>query len=328
MSKSVLVGIDISKATFDVVLLHRGQERHAQFDNNVKGFAALSEWLTHHAARTVHACMEATGRYGDELALYLYQAGHTVSVENPTRIKKYAESQLMRNKTDKADAALIADFCRTQPVRVWEPPEPAYRELQALVRHLQALMAMRQQEKNRLAAGNPSSTVQATIQQHIAFLEKQIAALTKQIDDFIDQDPLLRQQRKLLVSIPGIGNLTAARLLAEVQDVNRFESASQLAAYAGLTPEQRVSGSSVRGRAHLSKKGRVFFRTALFFPAISARTHNPLVRAFCQRLEARGKCGLAITCAAMRKLMHIVYGVLKHQQPFDPNYLANTPAIA
>jgi transposase len=327
MCKAVL-GIDISKATFDVVLLHREQERHAQFDNDVKGFAALSEWLARHDAEQVHACLEATGRYGDELALYLYQAGHTVSIENPARIKKYAESQLVRNKTDKADAAIIADFCRTQPVHVWEPPEPAYQELQALVRHLQALKAMQQQEKNRLAAGIPSKTVRATIEQHIAFLEGQIAALTKQIDNFIDQNPLLRKQKDLLVSIPGIGDTTAARLLAEIQDVNRFESASQLAAYTGLTPSRRESGSSVRGRASLSKKGRASFRKMLYFPAINARSHNPIVQPFCQRLEERGKCGMVIICAAMRKLVHIIYGVLKHQQPFDPNYLAQAPTAA
>jgi len=327
MSKTVL-GIDISKSTFDGVLLTGQQERHRVFDNKPQGFAALSEWLCEQDVEQVHACLEATGRYGDPLARYLYQAGHQVSVVNPAAIKKYAEGQIIRNKTDKADASIIADYCQKQPVHLWEPPEPAYQELQALVRHLPSLKNMRQQEQNRLKSGIPSEAVRQTIQQHIAFLDEQIADLEDQIADFIDQDSTLKQNKQLLVSIPGIGEATAAKLLAEVQDVTRFEGAKQFAAYTGLTPSNRQSGSSVRGRASLSKKGRVNFRRALYFPAINARRWNPLIREFCQRLEDRGKCDMVIICAAMRKLAHLVYGVLKHQQPFDPDYLAKSPATA
>jgi transposase len=327
MSKTTL-GIDISKATFDVTLLAREQERHAVFDNAPEGFATLNDWLTRQGVEQVHACLEATGRYGDGLALFLHEAGHEVSVVNPMRIKKYAESQLRRNKTDKADAAIIADFGQTQPTHRWEPPEPVYRELQALVRHRQAVQAIRQQEQNRLHSDIPSQAVQQVIQQHLAFLDDQLADLAQQIADFIDQHPSLRQQRDLLVSIPGIGETTAARLLAEIQDVNRFESAKQLAAYTGLTPSRHESGSSVRGRSSLSKTGRVAFRQALFFPAVNARRWNPLIRTFCLRLEERGKCPMVIICAVMRKLVHLAYGVLKHQQPFDPNYLVHSHATA
>lgn len=327
MSKTVL-GIDISKATFDVTLLAVEQERHAVFDNAPEGFATLKDWLARQGVEQVHACLEATGRYGDGLALFLHEAGHEVSIINPARIKKYAESQLRRNKTDKADAAIIADFGQTQPVHRWEPPEPAYQELQALVRHRQAVQAIRQQERNRLQSGIPSQTVQQAIQQHLAFLDDQLADLEQQIADFIDQHPHLRQQRDLLVSIPGIGETTAARLLAEIQDVNRFESARQLAAYTGLTPSCHESGSSVRGRSSLSKTGRVAFRQTLFFPAVNARRWNPIIHVFCQRLEERGKPPMVIICAAMRKLVHIVYGVLKHQQPFDPNYLVHSHTTA
>lgn len=327
MSKNVL-GIDISKATFDVVLLTDQKEQHCVFKNKPQGFAALSEWLSEQNIEQVHACMEATGRYGDQLALYLYQTGHQVSIVNPARIKDYAGGQMIRNKTDKVDAAIIADFCRSQPVHLWEPPEPAYQELQALVRHLQSLKTMRQQERNRLQSGIPSAAVKETIQAHIVFLDDQIADLEEQIADFIDQDPMLKQQQELLVSIPGIADTTAAKLLAEAQDINRFDNVKQFAAYTGLTPSNRESGSSVRGRASISKKGHVNFRKALYMPAISARQWNPIVREFCQRLEDRGKCDMVIICAAMRKLVHIVYGILKHQQPFDPNHLSKSPATA
>ena len=151
MDNSIL-GIDISKATFDVMLLHQGRSTHAVFANTRQGYGKLRHWLKKQGVRQMHACMEATGVYGDGLAEYLYGQGHTVSVVNPTRIKKYAESQLQRNKTDKSDATVIADFCRTQQVDLWSPPEPAVRELRELVRHLEDLHQMPTQEQNRGSA--------------------------------------------------------------------------------------------------------------------------------------------------------------------------------
>lgn len=320
MSKWIL-GIDISKNTFDTALLKDEKIRHEVFDNNLKGFKALSKWLRGTDVDLVQACMEATGRYGDALARYLFMSGHEVSMVNPKRIKRYAESQMRRSKTDKVDAAIIADFCKTQSVRLWEPPDQAYIEMQAMVRHLKSLKDMKQQEKNRLKSMVPSKVVTKTIKQHITYLDKQIDKLTEKINQFIDQDPHLKAQKELLLSIPGIGEITAAKLLAEIQDVNRFEDSRQLAAYTGLTPILETSGSSVNRQRGLSKYGRSQFREALYFPAISARKYNPIIRTFCERLEEKGKPGKVIICAAMHKLLRQVYGVLKHQQPFDPNHL-------
>lgn len=315
---TALIGIDISKLTFDVVLLIEGRSLHRVFDNTPGGFTALLKWLAGLGVRQGHACMEATGRYGEALAHALHAAGYTVSVVNPARIKKYAASQLRRTKTDKADAALIADFARTQPLRDWQPPDPEWQALQTQVRYLDSLQTMRQQTVNRLKATPPSPLVCQMLQQQLAFLDAQLAALKQAIHTFIDQQPALHQAYRLLLSIPGIGPLTAARLLAFIPDFRAFDSPRQLAAFAGLTPGLVQSGSSVHPPAHLVKTGQADLRRALYFPAIVAKQHNPLIRDFCARLQARGKHPKAIIAAAMRKLLHLAFGVLKHQRPFDP----------
>ena len=322
------LGIDIAKATFDVALLQEGHYRTATFNNDPTGFAKLRRWLKKGGFSQLVVGMEATSRYGEALALFLHEQGHRVSLINPARIKAYADSQLRRNKTDKEDAKTIADFCRSQPLEWWTPPSAAQRELQAMVRHLEALQAARTQERNRLEAGVPSAVVVQTIQAHIAFLESQIAELEACISEHIDRHPDLKEKRELLTSIPGLGKLSAAKFLAEVPDVSRFDSAAQLAAFAGLTPRQRQSGSSVRGAAHLSKTGNKRLRTLFYMPALCALRFNPLIQPLAQRLRERGKGRMTIVGAAMRKLLHLAYGVLKHKRPFDPHYLVNVQCTA
>ena len=322
------LGIDVSKDWLDVVLLREGLPAETgQFDNNVQGFRQLQHFLKKRKAKEVHVCLEATGYYGLEVALFLHQVAYLVSVVNPARIKAYAESQLSRTKTDAGDAACIADFCRTQQPEAWTPPPPEQQELQALVRHLQNLNDMRQQELNRRQAGIPSETLLKTLDDHIAFLDQQSAALLRQIRDHIQRHPHLRQQHDLLTSIPGIGDLTAFKLLAEIVDVCAFDSARQLAAFAGLTPRERRSGSSLRGRTRLSKRGSSRLRSALYFPAIVAQRHNPILQPFAQRLLAAGKSKLQVIAAVMRKLLHLVFGILKSGQPFDPHYLDKQAAL-
>jgi transposase len=324
--ETIVLGIDVSKATLDVVLVRPEQPALAgQFMNSAAGFKKLSAWLNKRKTGVVHACLEATGLYGDEVAWYLHEAGHTVSVVNPARIKAYADSQLQRNKTDRLDATLIADFCRTQQPAPWSPPDPAERELRSLARHLQDLKAMVQQERNRLQAGLTSQRVRQALEEHITFLEQQIATLDQAIQDHIDHHPDLKHQHDLLDSIPGLGPLSAALLLAEAGDLRRFDQASQLVAFAGLNPRQHSSGTSVRGQTRVSKRGCARLRALLYFPAISARTHNPLIAPWCDQLAARGKSAMQVIGAAMRKLLVLAYGVLKSGQPFDPHFHPAAP---
>lgn len=318
--RMVHIGIDISKDSFDVALFIQSIAHQLQFRNDRTGFGQFQKWLKKRKVVEAHACMEATGRYADELARFLYDRGFEVSVVNPKRIKSYAESKLTRSKTDAVDAAIIEDFCRTQQPRLWKPASPEIEELQMMTRHLEALKKMRTQELNRLKSGLTAPVVREIIEKHIVFLEQEIEQLEEQIDEHIDHHPGLKKDAELIESIPGIGNLTAAILMAEIKDINRFDSASELASYAGLSTQRRQSGTSVRGRSRLSKIGNATLRKALFFPSMSARRHNPIVKAFCERLSARGKQTMVIQGAAMRKLLHLVYGVWKKGRPFDPAY--------
>lgn len=320
MFQSVL-GIDVSKETLDVMLLKDNRSVFGNFSNNEEGFSKLRRWLVSQGAESVHACLEATGRYGDGVAEDLYQAGYVVSVVNPARIKRYGESKLHRNKTDKADAALIAEFCRKEKPGEWKPLPASIQELRQLVRRLDDLQDNYQQERNRLSSGITSSWVLKDLNDHLAELSRRIQELKKAIYRIIEHVPELKEQCDLMVTIKGIGKLTAARLLAEIGDVTSFEDAPQLAAFAGLNPKGSRSGKSVYKKTRISKEGRACLRHYLFMPAIVARKHNPIIREFCDRLEKGKLPKKAIIAAAMRKLLHIVYGVLKHKQPFDPNYL-------
>jgi transposase len=314
------LGIDIAKLKFDVALLNQGKFKTKVFANDASGISACLKWLATHAGAPVHACLEATGSYGDALACALHDAGHTVSVINPARTKAYAQSLGLRQKTDAVDAKMLARFVQTQQPAVWTPPPAELRALQALLRRLDALVEMRTQEKNRLQVAE--LTVSDSITQHLDYLEAQIEALKAQIQSHIDQHPGLKQQQTLLDSIPGIGAATSAWLIGEL-NLTRFESARQAAAFVGLTPRKNDSGSSVRGKPHLCKLGNSLLRKLLYFPAVTAMTHNPLVRALCLRLKAKGKHKMAIIAAAMRKLIHIAFGVIKSGKPFDPT-LADT----
>lgn len=315
------LGIDIAKLKFNVCLINKsGKLRHKVFPNTAPGFEQLLGWLARQAVERVHACLEATGTYSEPLALFLVEAGHRVSLINPAATKAFAQSRLSRTKTDRVDAELIARFCQAQAPPAWMPPAAEVRELQALVRRLEALVEMRVMEENRLSSGLTVEAVCASVEEHLAHLNTQIKRTEELIRDHINNHPALKQQSRLLDSIPGIAETTAAVLLAEITDIKQYSSARQVAAYAGLVPRERQSGTSVRGRTRLSKLGNARLRRALYFPAITALRCSPFFQAWAKGLQARGKSKMSVICAVMRKLVHVAYGVLKNGQPFDPEW--------
>ena len=286
----------------------------------------LVSWLESAGARDVHACLEATGQYGEGIAYHLCEQGYKVSVVNPRCIQAYRASKLRRFKSDKGDAELIAVYCERECPLLWSPPEESVRELKYLVRHLDALKKSYQQERNRLESGVSSRRVRSDLEAHIAFLDDQIEKLTRDINRHIEQHPDLKQQKDLLTSIPGIGDLTAAVLLAEVRDMRGFKSARELAAYAGVVPRQHNSGSSVHKKPRMAKTGNGRLRKALYMPAVVAKNHNPLAKALSERMTETGHCAMEIIGAIMRKLLHLAYGVIKTGKPFDPNHCSQTAA--
>jgi transposase len=314
-----VLGIDVAKAKFvSTLLTPDGKRRRKSCPNTPAGFDELAGWLQHQRVTQVHACLEATGTYGDALATWLYDAGHQVSLVNPAVIRAYAAAQLVRSKTDRLDADVMARFTATQHPPLWAPAAPEIRQLQALVRRLDALHGMRVQEANRLAAGVTVAAVRASIEAVLANLEAQIDHVRKLIREHIDQHPGLRDQRDLLTTIPGIGDTTAAVLLAELFD-KRYASARQAAAFAGLVPRLRESGT-LRGRPRLSKIGPSRLRKALYLPALAALRFNPSIRSLRTRLLAAGKPKMVVVGAAMRKLIHLAYGVLKSGRAYEATY--------
>ena len=312
------LGVDISKDSFHLELSVNEKLRHRKFANRKEGFVELCVWLAKHKAAQVQACLEATGTYSEDLALYLHQQGHIVSVVNPAQIKAFGQSELLRNKDDRPDAGLIRRFCEKQQPAPWHPAPEEIRELRALTRHLENLHETRQQQLNRLEGAKAKAVIKS-LRKLVTHLDTEIARTEKQIGDHIDRYPDLKNQRDLLESIPGIGQLTAAKLLAEIENVALYKSARQVAAYAGLTPRNNRSGT-IRSKTRLSKTGNSRVRKALFFPAIVAKQHNPIVRNFCDRLARNGKNKMEVIGAAMRKLIHIAYGVLRSGKAFDPNH--------
>lgn len=324
---SFAIGLDVSKKHVDGVILldeNGHKKRHKRFHNTPDGHAQLIAWAQRHSHAALSDCqmvMEATGPYHERLALALYQAGTGVSVVNPKRLKDFASGLGLKAKNDPLDAFAIARYgqlCQPQP---WQPDPPEYRHLKALLSRLEAVQTDRQREHNRLEkaqASDTSATVLASLERSLTFLDNEYQCLQQEINEHINRYPTLQQDRQLLASIPGIGPVLSAQMLALLHGGQRFESAPQFASYLGLIPTQHQSGSSIHKKPHLSKLGPPRVRAKLYMAAIVASSCNPDVKALYQRLLERGKCPMAALGAAMRKLAQICFGVIKHQAPYQP----------
>jgi transposase len=321
------LGVDISKAKFDVaLLLSGGKYRSKVFSNNAAGFKALLEWIDSNVPggqASVHVCMEATGSYHEGLALFMHDAGVDVSVVNPMLAKRFVESEGVRSKTDSADAKALARYAdRTQP-ELWQAPSHAVRKLQALVARLETLKEMRQAEANRLDVAHDA--VRASLLEVIEQLDVAIEEVRAQIHQTIDDDPDLKSRSSLLQTIPGLGDKTIPQLLAYIGRPERFKTVKALIAYAGLAPLIQQSGTSLNKKRGTHPLGNAALRHALYFPAMVAGKHNPVIASFWQRLKAQNKPGKVIVVACMHKLLAIAYGVLKSGKPFEPGPAALSP---
>lgn len=318
------IGIDVSKATLHACLWREsGKHKDKVFDNTEDGHHKLLRWAQFLAGQqTLFFCMEATGAYSTLVAQFLADQEQAVSIVNPARIKYAGFAYGAGNKNDKADARTIAAFAKKEQPALWQGATPEARLLRALVRRRHDVLGLVVAEKNRLQEPALPATIATSLQKSVAFLEAELADLEAQIHQHIEQHPDLKQKRELLESIPGIGQTTAAELLAELPDVSAFSNAQAMAAYAGLNPRQYQSGSSVQRPTRLSKRGRGALRALVYLPAMTAIQHNPLIRPFYQRLVERGLCKMAALAAAMRKLLLLCYGVLKNGKKFDPEFTA------
>lgn len=315
---SAFVGVDMAKRTFDVATpLENGKYRtKGKLSNDPKGFAEFESWLQKHATPDALIVVEATGNYHEALADFLYEKGYRLHVANPATTAAHARSELARNKTDKTDAKLISDFAmqKHHKLRLWVPEPLTRRRLRALVRRLEDLNEMRQMEKNRLEVA--SSNVMASINSVIAHVSDEITETEKAIKKHIDDDPDLRGKSELITSIDGLGEKTAALILAELGDPLDYSGPKKLSAFAGLSPRQDQSGGHV-GKTRISRIGTPRLRGGLYMPAIAGIQHNAALKDFAARLRTNGKAPKQVICAVMRKILHLVYGVLKSNKPFD-----------
>jgi transposase len=283
------IGIDVSKATLDACsLTPNGKARIKQFANDPSGWAKLLRWAKSLGAEPTHYCLEATGTLSEGIALFLVEAAQLVSVENPHRIKHFGIGAGFLNKTDRADARIIALYCQKHNPSPWRMSAPEVRALVAMLRRLDALKTHLLQEQNRLSEPGLTREVLRSLKSSIRFLKKESDRLEAQIRSHIDQHPKLKADKELLLSIPGIGEMAAHWILAELPDVTTLESAQAAGAYAGLSPRVYQSGTSIRKQTQISRAGNARLRTALYMPAMSAIRCNPLIKAFYERLIAAG----------------------------------------
>ena len=313
--QDIVIGIDVSKDRMDVAFLHDGIFTMKEFANQEKGYVALINWLRRKGVSSAPICMEATGSYSERIAEYFYEAGFPVSVVNPLQIKRFGQSQLLRTKTDRADARVIAAFAQKMSPSLWQPASAAMKALRNNVRQLTRLKNLLLQEKNRVQEER-DPVVRTSIERVIDFLKQEIKQFESNSESQIKNNSSLLEQRRLLESIPGIGVETAKQIMAHI-DMERFEHAKQVSAFVGLNPRQHQSGSSIRGRTRISKMGDCKLRKVFYMPAVVAIKYNPVIAEFYDNLLRRGKPKMVAICAAMRKLLHIAYGVLKSKTPFS-----------
>lgn len=312
------VGIDVSAKTFDVDAKEPAKVWTLQLPNTPEGHRKIvqrfqrSRWPT-------RVALESTGVYGLELALALHRAGIQVMVLNPRAARHFAQALLRRSKTDPIDARVLREYVQRMDFKPWCPPAAEKLELRALARRMMALTEMKTQEKNRLHAALQSdeyACVRNDIEVNIRHLERRLKALEKQAAALIDRYAQLQLPIARLVSVKGIGLTSAVRIYAELCVLPDGMTARQWVAHAGLDPRHFESGTFV-GRTRISKAGNKYLRAALYMPALVAKKHQPNVAAFYDKLLRRGKAKMQALVAVMRKLLHAIHGMLRHNLNFE-----------
>lgn len=321
MKKPVLVGIDVSARTLDVAIDTGREVVVDRFDNDTSGHKRLVKRLGR-GGRNARVALEATGVYHLELALALHGARRIeVMVANPRRVKDFVRAEMHRSKTDRTDARALVEFVRRMDFVAWQPPAPEILALRALARHLEALAAMRAQERNRAHASEQveawTAPVREAIAEHVAFIDETTAKVEAQALEVIARNDRLQRAFDHMVSVKGIATKAAIAILAELAVLPDDMTPRQWVAHAGLDPRHEESGTSVRASVRISKVGNRHLRRALYMPALVAVQHEPAVRAFYEKLLARGKKPMQANVAVMRKLLHALHGMLAHDQDFD-----------
>jgi transposase len=328
VTMEALLGIDISKDWFDACLSFSFSSAEVPIErlsNSKQGFRSLLKDLKAKGVTKFFVCMEATGNYWKDLAKFLFASGITVYVVNPARIKAQRKMEQKRSKNDRIDAAVILRFLKSQltQLKPWTPPSKSVEMLQSLVRFRESVVADRTRMKNLLKSLPASMDVASLARRRIEEAEIAIAEIEKQIDDLMRSDDLLQSQRILALSVPSVGPVTSAAVIAECRAFNEISSPRQCTAFAGLDVVEESSGTSVKKRPHISKQGSRLLRVAFVRAAASAvRSERGPFRSFYKRLLARGLKKRQALTATARKLLEITVAVVLSGSKFDPLHCA------
>lgn len=316
-----LAGIDIANETFEICRRRNGTLAGRRFNNSAAGYRQAIRWLRS-PDQPVRVCLEATGIYHLPLSLVLAQAdGVELMVVNPRASRRFADAQMRRAKTDKVDAAMLLAYLEHMPFKPWSAPTAAVLEVQSLAHRLSQLSKEIQRERSRLhaaqRAGAHTRLVQHDIRAHLKQLSTRLERLQTRAIEQLRQHHRLSEAFDLIDSVPGFAELSAFKVLAELQPLPPDMTAPQWVAQAGLDPRPQESGTSVTAPRRISKQGNARLRAALFFPAMVAIQHDANVNAFYQARLARGQSPRQAQVAVMRKLLHALWGILKHRQPWN-----------
>jgi transposase len=317
------VGIDVSARSFVAEINRRGRIEKGEFDNQPSGYRKLIGWATRRG-QSARVCLESTGVYGLGLALALHRAARVeVMVANPKAVRHFAEALQVRAKTDGVDAGVVRAYLSAMPFVAWQPPSEEILQLQGLSRRIGQLKKEQTREKNRLHAvhqeGSELKLVAHDIAIHIRHLERRIEQLSTHARQLIERTAALHIPFELIDSIPGFAETATVQVLGELAPLPQDLSAAQWVAHSGLDPRPYESGTSVHRPRRISKHGNARIRAGLYMPALVAIQNDPNVKAFYEKQLAAGQAPLQAITAVMRKLLHAIWGMLHHQQPWDGN---------
>lgn len=326
------VGVDVSAKEI-IAEIERGERiETAKFSNTAAGHRQLIRW-SNRGKQSARVCLESTGAYSLGLALALHRAeGIEVMVANPKAVRHFAEAQMVRAKTDGVDAGVNRAYLVAMPFKPWQPPQEQAMELQALSRRIQQLKKELAREKSRLHAasqeGMPNKLVVRDLRVHVRFLERRIAVLGRQAQRLVQASSALKVMYRLIDSAPGFAETTSVQLLGELATLEPDMSAAQWVAYSGLDPRPVQSGTSINRPRRISRRGNARLRAALYMPALVAIQHDRHVKAFYDQLIDQGKRPMQAITAVMRKMLHALWGMLQHNQPWDGSKFYSTPTEA
>jgi transposase len=322
MEKSI--GIDVAKKKLDVSFFNGKEHQQLNCDYTEMGMGDIVQRIEQDRRSNFTITMEATGTYHLRVATFLHEKGYNVSVVNPLIIKRYSEMKMLRAKTDPVDARLIAEYGYEQKAAIFKPRMPECQELLDLLKTIDGFYQIKTQNRNRLEALTQSvgysERAVASIQRINSIVDEEVKNIERRIKQLIQEH--YSEEYNRLITIPGIGKRTAAAIIGYFQKFEQFETAKQVASFIGINPSRRESGTSIRGRGAISRKGNRYLRKLFYMAALSASRHNHSCAQLYSRLLADGKEKKVALIAVANKLIRQVFAIAKYQREYNPLYQA------